>query len=163
MSLTDTPIPSLQTAPPGARPSVIGRRLRVQVQRRTLMRFVAGAGLTLGATVAGLLPGARRAEAGWMSTYSYWPNCSGIYDSGTTCYPPYYDVSSSHCNGAGFHRDDSWSGTCANYHYYVDTTACDGKNAWLWTDTRKRCSDGSYTYSTCSGSGTTKSICRASY
>ncbi|MQA26526.1 MAG: hypothetical protein GEU94_13905 [Micromonosporaceae bacterium] len=168
MSLLTAEIPSIDTAPQSATPSAMAKELRLRsASRRTVLRFAMGAGMTIGVSAIGLLPGAGKAHAGWYSTYATWTGgCRGYYSSSTICYPSSWDVSSYNCNGRGYHRDDGWSMTCSSGRHYVKLTACDGKNAWHWTSTRTRCSDGyrvSYYCGGPSGGTRTESICKHRY
>ena len=165
MSLLDTEIPDIDRAPGGATRSAIGAHLRAEAKRRTVLKLAAGAGMTLGLSAVGVLAGAKKASAGWNSTYDTWSNCSpnDYFNSSTTCTPPSWDISSFNCNGANYHRDDGASGTCYSQHWYVQFTSCDGKNAWIWSSPHTRCSDGYYYYSVCGGSGMSYSICKYVY
>ncbi len=165
MSLLTTEIPSAEHAPDRAAPSAVTRELRRQTTtRRTVLRLMVGTGMAIGVSAVGLLPGARKAQAGWWSTYASHSDCAGYYNSSTTCYPPEWYITNAVCNGAGYHRDDGGSGTCYNFRHTVKLTACNQRNAWHWSGNRTRCSDGYYEYNTCQPSHWfTSSICRAGY
>jgi hypothetical protein len=169
MELLATAIPSADVAPEQAKPSEVARTLRRHsASRRTVLRTVIGAGMAVGVTAVGLLPNARRANAGWYSTYSNWGHCSAH---------PYRacsagDVSSGYCNGAGFHRDDTGRSGCYNWRYSVVFTRCyntsytSARNAWLWYRGESggsvasfRCSDGDYWENYCGDVFTTGSAC----
>jgi hypothetical protein len=158
--LTITDIPSVDERPAGpTAPSAAGQALRKLATRRTVLRFVGGAGMTIGLTVVGWLPPLRKAYADWFSRYPEYPTCAGFFNPSTICTPPSWFIDSSVCNGVSFHRDDSKIGDCFSYSHTVHKTTCAGRNAWRWNDTR--CSDGHLFYQDCGGAfRNTNSICR---
>jgi hypothetical protein len=172
MSLLDQEIPSIDIPPAVRRPSATVRRLAaLSPNRRTVLRAVAGAGMAVGVASVGLLPGARRANAGWNSVWSHYNNCAGYEEwghSGQPCTPSSWSISSSYCNGAGYHRDDTQRFGCDSINYDV-TFTCSSRNAWHWDSTeggvryRLRCSDGKGVYNYCGQVGSFSSICRKPY
>lgn len=169
MTLLETAVPSADVAPEGAKPSQIAKVLRRNsASRRSVLRTVIGAGMAVGVSAVGLLPGARRANAGWYSTYSNWGHCWNHPYRG--CYAG--DVSSSYCNGAGFHRDGSGRIGCDYWRYTVVFTRCyntagtEIRNAWVWyrgesggSVSSFRCSDGDFYSNSCGDVWTTGSAC----
>lgn len=160
MALTVADIPSIDERPAGrVEPSAVGEALRSRSSRRTVLRFVGGAGMTIGLTVMGWLPPLRKAHADWYSRYPEYLDCAGYFSPSTVCTPPTWYISPNVCNLVNFHRDDSASGTCYSYTHSVHKTTCGGRNAWRWDDTR--CSDGHIFYQDCGGAyRDTNSICR---
>ncbi|GIM81775.1 hypothetical protein [Salinispora arenicola] len=162
MSLLSQKIPDADSAPPAATPSPIGERLqRAKASRRTVFRAAMGAGMAVGVSAIGVLPGARRASAGWYSTYSTHTSCSASGFSGSNCVGG--SISTSNCNGRGYHRDDSLTFGCDYYDYSIKYTTCNGKNAWVWNGSGGyfRCSDGWTYYNSCGSTGGFLSICKA--
>ncbi|RQX03910.1 hypothetical protein DLJ58_29055 [Micromonospora arida] len=119
-----------------------------------------GAGMAVGVSAIALLPGARRANAGWYSTYPTHTTCSASGFSGSNCVGG--PISSSYCNGRGFHRDDSLKSGCDYVDYRVELYSCNQKNAWIWNGGggHFRCSDGRNVYNYCGDTGNYLSICK---
>ena len=160
MAVTVADIPSVDERPAGGHePSVVGQALRKHASRRTMLRFVGGAGMTIGLTAMSWLPPLRKARADFYSRYPEHLGCAGYYNPETICTPPSWWITADVCNGFNFHRDDSVYGTCYTYVHTVYKTTCAGRNAWRWNDTR--CSDGHIFYQDCGGGyRNTSSICR---
>jgi hypothetical protein len=172
MTLLDQQIPSIDTAPAERRSSGVVQRLRkLSPTRRTVLRTIAGAGMSIGVGAIGLLPGAKPARAGWWSVWSHWNDCHGYEEwghGGQPCTPSSWSISSAYCNGAGYHRDDTVRFGCDSENYDV-TFTCGARNAWHWDSTeggvryRLRCSDGKVIYNYCGATGSFSSICRKPY
>jgi hypothetical protein len=160
MALTVADIPSIDERPAGpTEPSGVGQVLRKRSNRRTVLRFVGAAGMTIGLTAMSWLPPLRKAHAGWYDRYPEYLDCAGYYNPDTICTPPSWFISHTVCNLVNFHRDDSTSGECYTYVHSVQKSSCRGRNAWRWDGTR--CSDGYIFYQDCGGGyRNTASICR---
>lgn len=111
MSLLSQELPDAESTPPAASPSPVGERLQqAKASRRTVFRAAMGAGMAVGVSAIGLLPGARPASAGWYSAYSTHTSCSASGFNGSNCIGG--SISTSYCNGRGYHRDDSLTSGC---------------------------------------------------
>lgn len=172
MSLLDQVIPDVDEPPEVRTPSAAVERLKkLSPTRRTLLRTVAGTGMSVGVAAIGLLPGSRPAKAGWNTVWSHYNDCHGYEEwghAGKPCTPSSWSISSFYCNGVGYHRDDSMRWGCDYENYDVKFT-CGGRNAWHWDSTeggvryRYRCSDGFAVYNYCGETGRFESICRKGF
>ena len=160
MTLTLDQIPAADTAPEGAEKTEALSALGAMARRRTVLRGIALAATTVGATALGWSPlgggTAARAETSPSGLQGWDANdCKDAYPNGyaeqrdtegayTTrpgaCYGG-YRMGSTLCDSTGWHRADverrSWLESWA----YRPTST---KNAWKWTvdGTTYRCSDG---------------------
>jgi hypothetical protein len=179
-------IPDHDRAAADAAPSMIALRdLPIPGGRRTVLRAVALAALTIGATAldwAGAL-GRRdaRAETGPYGMYGWDRNdCRDAYPTGYTelgdtsgayvnrpgaCFGGSYR-SSTYCD-AGWHKHGTWYDGGVETEHVPVSAACGtiAKNSWRWTTPDGvvyRCSDGYTTYWSGPAAGQTYlTICRA--
>lgn len=168
MTLALDQIPDVDVAPAGAEKTQALSALGAVARRRTVLRGMALAATTIGATALGWSPTGGRSAAwaetspsglqGWDRTdcrdaypdgYTEAVDTEGAYTSRRAACFGGYRMGSTLCDSTGFHRSDverrSWSQTWA---YRPLSTACGSystKNAWKWTvdGVTYRCSDGS--------------------
>lgn len=167
MTLDIDDIPGLDDAPTGAAATRALSGLGSLARRRTVLRGIALAGATVGATALGFSPlgraSAARAEtspsglSGWDALdcrdaypngYAERPDNTGDHvDAPAACFGG-YRMGSTLCDSTGWHRSDteriSWS---ESRSYRPISSACGAtatKNAWKWTvgGVTYRCSDG---------------------
>jgi hypothetical protein len=152
-------VPSATEPPPSPQPSKMAISGST-MSRRKVLGAITGAAVASGLGVFDLFPWSRPSGA-FAAAYEVHAGCVGYFNATTICVPATAYYNSSNCSGS-WHRNDGASGTCYNYRYTHDPSSCSGKNAWRWTSgTRRKCSDGWYTYADCGGSRVSRfSICR---
>jgi len=158
MTLQLSDIPSRSAQPAHAAPSAVRRAVvRQAFPRRSVLKSIAVAGMTLGIASLDLLPTGSRAQAE-PSTYL---QCSAWLNSGTQewlrCNPGgsvHGNVGAVFCNSVGYHRIDTVTGefgirTKFYRRHYSCTGNDGGRNAWVWRKNQQgneprevRCSDG---------------------
>ncbi|AEB42170.1 hypothetical protein [Micromonospora maris] len=183
MTLTFEQIPDLSVAAPEAPRSRALTRLRVQPQRRTVLRGIAFSALAVGGFVASAtsrFSSPAHAETGPGGLTGWDRNdCKDAFPNG---YSPQKDNVGSHtaraaaCFGgayrgstycaSGWHRSGTVRDEPVTYTYKPVSNSCGAttkKNAWRWTTPDGvwwRCSDGNTTVSAGGTTNTYFTICR---
>lgn len=158
MTLQLSDIPSRSEQPAQGSPSAVRRAvMRGTFSRRSTLKGVVAAGMTLGIASLDLLPTGPRAQA-VPSTYY---QCSAWLKPSTQewlkCNPGGSvngNVGASFCNSSGYHRiDEVWGEHGIRTKFYRRHQSCTGndggRNAWVWRKNGRtpeprevRCSDG---------------------
>ncbi|WP_214324605.1 hypothetical protein [Nonomuraea sediminis] len=156
-------VPSSAEPPPSPVPIETADRPS-QWSRRKVMAMATGAAMAAGLGALDLFPWSRPRAALASGPYSVWGDCEGYVDRNTVCTPSTAYYGSDNCSGQ-WHKDEGGSYTCVSWRYTPNLTSCGQRNAWKWyggsnTPTRRMCSDGYYSYVSCSGNYSNFSICR---
>lgn len=162
MGSTITDVPSALAPPKNASRSSVRRAIvHTEFGRRTFMKGVFAAGMSIGLASLDLLPGGPSA----LARPSRWKNCKAYDDLQSNnlwiicnpCARHHPPRRKRYCNRRGFHRTD----TKINRHRTVKRVyrrrhqSCAGKNTWRWrvrngfgepNPRNRKCSDGKIRY-----------------